>query len=92
MYFNPAKTVGGMLEADTFCLMGLVYAAFASLTCMSMFWFFEVRSGWEWLADLVVILWIEIGMSIVAWTKLWMAKPAFSPGQLFVINRRPTLH
>ncbi|KAK7692161.1 hypothetical protein QCA50_003780 [Cerrena zonata] len=79
VYFNPAKTVGGMLEADTFCLMGLLYAAFVSLSSMGMFWFFEVRSGWEWLADSLVILWIGLGMSAVAWTKLWMAKPAFNP-------------
>lgn len=86
VYFNPAKTVGGMLEADTFCLMGLFYAAFVSLSSMGMYWFFEVRSGWEWLADSLVILWIGIGMSAVAWTKLWMAKPAFNPGKNFRVD------
>ncbi|CAL1706087.1 unnamed protein product [Somion occarium] len=78
VYFNPAKTVGGMMDADTFCLMGLLYATFVSLSSMGMFWFFEVRAGWEWLADSLVVIWIGIGMSLVAWMKVWMAKPTFN--------------
>lgn len=69
-----------MLEADKYCLMGLMFAAFVSLSSMTMFWFFEVRAGWEWLADALVILWIGVGMSLVAWMKLWMAKPTFNTG------------
>lgn len=80
VYFNPAKTLGGMLEADKYCLMGLLFAAFVSLSSMTMFWFFEVRAGWEWLADVLVILWIGVGMSLLAWMKLWMAKPTFNTG------------
>lgn len=80
VYFNPAKTIGGMLEADKFCLMGLLYAAVISLGSMSMYWFFEVREGWEWLADGLVILWIGLGMSGMAYMKMWMAKPAFNTG------------
>ncbi|EMD33734.1 hypothetical protein CERSUDRAFT_87077 [Gelatoporia subvermispora B] len=78
VYFNPAKTLGGMVEADVFCSMGLLFAAFVSLSSMTMFWFFEVRRGWEWLADILVLLWIGIGMSAVAWMKVWMAKPTFN--------------
>ncbi|THG95980.1 hypothetical protein EW026_g5766 [Hermanssonia centrifuga] len=78
VYFNPAKTFGGMLEADTFCLVGLLFAALVSLSSMSMYWFFEVQAGWEWLADLLVILWIGLGMSAIAWMKMWMAKPTFN--------------
>ena len=90
VYFNPAKTLGGMLEADKYCLMGLLFAAFVSLSSMSMFWFFEVRAGWEWLADALVILWIGVGMSLVAWMKLWMAKPTFNTG-LSAPQRAPLL-
>ncbi|KAI0694282.1 Fusaric acid resistance protein-like-domain-containing protein [Cytidiella melzeri] len=78
VYFNPAKTIGGMIEADLFCLMGVLYAAFVSLGSMSMYWFFEVRAGWEWLADCLVILWIGLGMSGMAYMKMWMAKPSFN--------------
>lgn len=83
VYFNPAKTFGGMLEADTFCFVGLLFAAFVSLSSMSMYWFFEVQPGWEWLADSLVILWIGASMSSIAWMKLWMAKPTFNTGMAF---------
>ncbi|KAF7790048.1 hypothetical protein EIP86_000997 [Pleurotus ostreatoroseus] len=78
VYFNPAKTFGSMFEADTFCLMGLLFSAFVSLSSMSMYWFLEVKSGWEWLADALAILWIGLGMSTIAWMKMWMAKPTFN--------------
>ncbi|KAH9949028.1 Fusaric acid resistance protein-like-domain-containing protein [Amylocystis lapponica] len=78
VYYNPAKTLGGMVEADIFCTMGLLFAAFVSLSSMSMFWFFEVQPGWEWLADVLVLLWIGLGMSGVAWMKVWMGKPTFN--------------
>lgn len=78
VYYNPAKTLGAMLEANFFCSMGLVFASFVSLGSMGMYWFFEVQSGWEWLADTLVILWIGLGISTLAWTKLWMRKPTFN--------------
>ncbi|THH31394.1 hypothetical protein EUX98_g2773 [Antrodiella citrinella] len=78
VYYNPAKTMGAMLEADFFCFMGLLYVAFVSLASMSLFWFFEVQSGWEWLADFLLLFWIGLAMSAVAWLKVWMAKPTFN--------------
>ncbi|KAH9893586.1 Fusaric acid resistance protein-like-domain-containing protein [Cubamyces lactineus] len=78
VYFNPAKTLGGMIEADVFCLMGLLFATVVSLSSMSVYWFFELQPGWEWLADSLVILMIGLGMSMVAWMKVWMAKPTFN--------------
>jgi hypothetical protein len=74
VYFNPAKTVGAMVEADLFCLFGVVYAAVVCLVSMSMFWFLEVRPGWEWLADFVAIAWIGLSMSLLAWLKVWMVR------------------
>ena len=81
MYFNPAKTIGGMVEADRYCLMGLAFAAVVSLGSMNLYWWFEVRPGWEWLADVLAILWTGIGMSVVGWMKQWMAKPSFNTGK-----------
>ena len=75
-----------MLEADTFCLMGVIYATFVSLGSMSMYWFFEVRAGWEWLADLLVVVMIGVGMSVVAWMKVWMAKPTFNTGMYIIFG------
>ncbi|KAJ3514635.1 hypothetical protein NLJ89_g2264 [Agrocybe chaxingu] len=56
VYFNPAKTVGAMIEADLFCLFGLFYAAFVCLLAMTLFWWLELKSGWEWLGDLIVVI------------------------------------
>ncbi|KAF8143351.1 hypothetical protein K438DRAFT_1876211 [Mycena galopus ATCC 62051] len=78
VYFNPAKTMGGMVEADMYCFVGLVYSAFVCLSSMTMFWWLETKPGWEWLADILVIAWIGVSMSIVAWMKVWMASPSFN--------------
>ncbi|KAK0213314.1 hypothetical protein DFS33DRAFT_1249187 [Desarmillaria ectypa] len=78
VYYNPAKTMGSMIEADTFCIFGLFYAAFVSLASMSLFWWLELKPGWEWLADTFVILWVGVSMSILAWLKVWMANPQFN--------------
>jgi hypothetical protein len=83
VYFNPAKTVGAMIEADFFCLVGLVYSALVCVCSMSMFWWLEVKPGWEWLADMLVILWVGVSMSGIAWMKVWMAKPSFNTGPSF---------
>jgi len=70
-----------MMEADIYCIMGLGFASFISLGSMQMFWSIEPHPGWEWLADAFVLTWIGVGMSLVAWFKLWIAKPTFNPGQ-----------
>lgn len=78
VYFNPAKTMGAMLEADRYCFMGLVYSAFVCLSSMTMFWWLELKPGWEWLADILVLVWIGVSMSVLAWMKVWMASPPFN--------------
>lgn len=70
-----------MLEADIYCVMGLAFASFISLGSMYTYWALEPHAGWEWLADGLVLLWIGVGMSMVAWFKLWIAKPTFNPGE-----------
>lgn len=61
-----------MIEADLFFLMGLVYSVFVCAASMSMFWWLELQPGWEWLGDVMAILWIGLSMSLVAWMKVWM--------------------
>lgn len=86
MYYNPAKTLGGMMEADIYCLMGLAFASFISLGSMYTYWALEPHAGWEWLADALALIWIGVGMSLLAWFKLWIAKPTFNPGQIRIIS------
>lgn len=47
---------------------------------MSMFWWIDLKPGMEWLADLLAILWIGLGIAGVTWTKAWVAKPSFGTG------------
>ena len=48
-----------------------------------MYWTLEPHgAGWEWLADALVLIWVGVGMSMLAWFKLWIAKPTFNPGQI----------
>ncbi|KAJ1304721.1 hypothetical protein OPQ81_005859 [Rhizoctonia solani] len=77
VYYNPAKTIGGMIEADMFCLVGAAFASFASLMATDSFWFFELQPGWEWLADFLVLAWLGLAMTLIAWSKLWVGKPSF---------------
>ena len=69
-----------MFEADTYCILGLLYTAVVSLCSMSTFWSLDVIPGLEWLAVALVLLWVGVSMSIVAWLKVWMSKPSFNPG------------
>ncbi|KAJ7162250.1 Fusaric acid resistance protein-like-domain-containing protein [Mycena filopes] len=78
VYFMPARSMGSMVEADLFCFMGLVYSAFVCLSSMTVFWWLETKPGWEWLADFLVIVWIGVSMSALAWMKVWMASPSFN--------------
>src|SRR5215475_7898913 len=80
VYFHPARTIGGMVEADIFCFMGLLFSAFVCLSGMALFWWLDVKHGWEWLANLIVILWVGLSVFVVAWSKVWMAKPSFNAG------------
>ena len=70
-----------MLEADLYCLLGLFWASFISLGSMGMFWWIERQPSLDFLADIVVILWIGVGMTVVAFMKQWMAKPSFNTGE-----------
>lgn len=85
VYFNPAKTIGGMFEADKYCLLGVLFAGFISLSSMSTYWSLEEYEGLDWLADTLALLLIGIGICALAWTKSWMKRPSFNTGELFVI-------
>ncbi|KZO95671.1 hypothetical protein CALVIDRAFT_482456 [Calocera viscosa TUFC12733] len=79
VYFNPAKTLGAMVEADIFCITASVFTAVCSLLAMGNFWLFELQPGWQWLADAFLLLWLGSVMSFIAFAKLWMNKASFNP-------------
>lgn len=69
--------MGAMIEADLFVLMGLIYAAFVCLGSMAMYWWLELKPGWEWLADVIVLTWIGLSMSVIAFFKVWMVSDGY---------------
>ncbi|KZT51834.1 hypothetical protein CALCODRAFT_442467 [Calocera cornea HHB12733] len=79
VYFNPAKTLGAMIEADIFCITAALFASMCSLVAMSNFWLFGPQPGRQWIADAVVLVWIGSAISVIAYAKMWMDKASFNP-------------
>lgn len=75
-----------MFEADRYCLLGVLFAGFISLSSISTYWSLEEYEGLDWLADTLAILWIGVGMFALAWTKSWMGRPSFNTGKSFVLQ------
>lgn len=73
-----------MFEADRYCLLGVLFAGFISLSSMSTYWSLEEHEGLDWLADTLALLLIGIGICALAWTKSWMNRPSFNTGELFL--------
>lgn len=63
-----------MFEADLFFCFGIFYSALVSVLSMSVYWALELTPGWEWLGDILVISWVGLGMSFLAWMKVWMVR------------------
>lgn len=78
VYYNPAKTIGGMVEADTFCFIGWLYSAYVCLTGMSLFWWLNDQPGSDGIQDFVLILWVGLSMWGLSWMKVWLSKPTFN--------------
>ena len=81
MYFNPAKTIGAMVEADLYCAIAAGFSSVVCLACFGAFWFFEEKPGWDFAADLSVFIILGVCMGAVAWSKDWMQRPSFNTGE-----------
>lgn len=79
MYFNPAKSVGAMIEADLFCVFGLLYSAAVCLASTLIFRWIDLKPGWDGVGDFLVIAWIGVAMSGLAWMKVWMVSSQTLP-------------
>ncbi|KAG8971620.1 hypothetical protein FRB90_010436, partial [Tulasnella sp. 427] len=78
VYFNPAKTIGSMIEADIYCLVAALFSSTVCLIAFGLFWFFEEKPGLEIVAGTSVFLCIGLAMTAVAWFKVWMERPSFN--------------
>ncbi|KDN43429.1 hypothetical protein K437DRAFT_225605 [Tilletiaria anomala UBC 951] len=78
VYFHPAKTLGAMLEADMYALVGFVYSLL--LTTLSMLTaVFLHNLDLALLSNfLIVSIFLGGGMGFMAWAKVRMASPSFN--------------
>jgi len=77
-----------MFEADRYCLLGVLFAGFISLSSMSAYWSLEEYEGLDWLADTMAVLLIGIGICALAWTKSWMGRPSFNTGRSLTLQSK----
>jgi hypothetical protein len=78
VYFNPAKTAGGMFEADVFCFMGVFFTLFVTCGSMVSFWIVETRPYLGWFGDSFIFFWLASAMTFVSWMKVWINKASFN--------------
>ncbi|KAL8290329.1 hypothetical protein RQP46_002587 [Phenoliferia psychrophenolica] len=82
VYFNPAKTIGSMLEANLFMLIGLLYAVFLCCGSMAMTVLLDTHGDHHVLAHaIVLILWLGGGFGLLAFVKVRVNKGAFHVGE-----------
>ena len=76
-YYNPAKTLGSMFEADIFMLWASSFALFACLGTMGSAYILE-DAGHHKTSHLVVVwIWLVGAMGLVAWMKAKMSNAQF---------------
>ncbi|KAM0753945.1 hypothetical protein T439DRAFT_378053 [Meredithblackwellia eburnea MCA 4105] len=77
VYFNPAKTIGSMIEANLFALLGVMYAAF--LCCGSMWMTLLLNPDHPKIAHAVVLIfWLGGGYGLLAFVKARVNKPTLT--------------
>ena len=78
VYFHPAKTIGAMLEADMYAVIGWVYSiALSAISMASAVYLHDQHL--EILSNvLIVVLFLGCGMGFVAWSKVKMGSPSFN--------------
>ncbi|CBQ71786.1 related to BRE4-protein involved in endocytosis [Sporisorium reilianum SRZ2] len=78
VYFHPAKTLGAMIEADVFALGAFVYAIALGFFSMAVAVFLH-ETDRIIISDIVsVLFFLGIGMALVGYAKIKVAKPQFN--------------
>ncbi|CAD6925477.1 unnamed protein product [Tilletia controversa] len=78
VYFHPAKTLGAMLEADMFAFLAFVYSVALGLSSMAVaVWLHD--AGHPIFSNIIsVLLFLGVGMALVGYSKVTIAKPTFN--------------
>ncbi|GAA5911771.1 hypothetical protein JCM8208_005592 [Rhodotorula glutinis] len=75
VYFMPARTVGGMIEADLFLLVGAAYAAFLTCGSMASAVLFDHYDLLGYGHVFILLCWLGGGYAVLAFIKVTMNKP-----------------
>ena len=78
VYFHPAKTLGAMLEADVYAIVGFVYSVALSLACMALAVFLHDRDQPLLSNVIIVFFFLGAAMGLVAWAKVKLGSPSFN--------------
>ena len=78
MYFNPAKTAGGMFEADVYCFMGVFFTLLVTCGSIVSFWVVEARPYLGWFGDSFIFFLLASAMTFLSWMKVWINKASFN--------------
>ncbi|TXT15657.1 hypothetical protein VHUM_00160 [Vanrija humicola] len=89
VYFNPARTKGGMILSTRYCILLAGLAAVVSLISFGIIRLFDYWSPsngtqWDWVSEMgdwvVCIVCVGGAMGGLAWAKVWVGNPAFNTG------------
>ncbi|ORX38403.1 Fusaric acid resistance protein-like-domain-containing protein [Kockovaella imperatae] len=89
VYYNPAKSIGGMLLATRFCIILASFATLVSLGAMGTLWLFDQFSPshgdkWDWVSEIgdwiVCVVWVGGSMGTLAFARVWVGNPNFNTG------------
>jgi len=68
-----------MIEADFFCVFGLLYSAAVCLISTLIFRWVDLKPGWEEMGEFLAIVWLGLTMGGLAWMKVWMVSAQVLP-------------
>lgn len=92
VYYNPAKSIGGMIESDLFCLFVSLFSSLVSLAAVGTLKAADAAGSelGDWAA---LFFWMGGACAVLAWVKNWLGKPSFgtacSMGFLIMSVRPP---
>jgi hypothetical protein len=81
VFFNPAKTIGGIYEAVLFALLGGVYGVCVAVGSMACAVWFNVHELYLLGHIVSVVFWCGGSMFVVAFLKAKLNKPSFNSGK-----------
>lgn len=76
-YYNPAKTLGAMIEADIFMLWASFYAFVTCMGSMGTAVWLNYAGFHELSHFVTIIVWLTVSMSLLGWMKVKMNHPQF---------------